>query len=110
MREYAGMPRGQANDGPLPERPDEGRPTRPGPTAAEVRWIGGGLLAVLFGIFVAQNADPVRVDFLFFSASIRLIWVFLICAALGVAIDRLLQRRGVLPPPRVRARRQREIS
>jgi heme exporter protein D len=42
----------------------------------------------------------------FFTAEVRLIWVFLICAALGAVIDRLLQRRGVLPSTRRRQRKE----
>ena len=66
----------------------------------EVRWIIGGILAILFGIFIAQNAREVKIDFVFFSANVRLIWLFLICAVIGAVIDRLLQRRGLLPMTR----------
>jgi len=75
-------------------------------TAGEVRWIIGGVLAILFGVFIAQNADEVKIDFIFFSARVRLIWLFLICAALGAVIDRLLQRRGILPTMRPRRKRE----
>jgi uncharacterized integral membrane protein len=75
-------------------------------TAGEVRWIIGGVLAILFGVFIAQNADEVKIDFIFFSARVRLIWLFLICAVLGAVIDRLLQRRGLLPPMRPRQRKR----
>ena len=72
-------------------------PQREGLTAAEIRWIIGGVLAIVFGIFIAQNATTVKVRFVFFTAEVRLIWVFVICAVIGAVIDRLLQRRGVLP-------------
>lgn len=62
----------------------------------EMRWAMAGLLAIVFGIFVAQNAGEVRVDFVFFSADVRLIWVFLICGVIGAVIDRLLQKKGIL--------------
>jgi uncharacterized integral membrane protein len=62
----------------------------------EIRWAMAGLLAIVFGIFVAQNAGQVRVDFVFFSANVRLIWVFLICGVIGGIIDRLLQKKGLL--------------
>ena len=87
------------------QKPPQG-PREEGITAADVRWIIGGILAILFGIFIAQNADPVRVQVVFFTAEVRLIWVFLICAALGAVIDRLLQRRGVLPSTRRRQRKE----
>ena len=87
-----------------PEQP--GRSEREGLTAGEIRWIIGGILAILFGVFIAQNADTVDVQFVFFSARVRLIWVFLICAIIGAVLDRLLQRRGVLPPMRLRQRRE----
>ena len=84
-------------------------PEREGLTAAEIRWIIGGIIAILFGIFVAQNAKIVEVQFVFFSARVRLIWVFVICAILGAVVDRLLQRRGVLPTtPRRRKREGRK--
>jgi len=88
----------------LPEQP--GQPQREGITAGEIRWIVGGILAILFGVFIAQNADNVQVEFVFFSARVRLIWVFLICAVIGAVLDRLLQRRGVLPPIRRRQRKE----
>jgi uncharacterized integral membrane protein len=75
-------------------------PRQEGLTKAEIRWIIGGVLAIVFGIFIAQNATEVKIHFVFFSANIRLIWVFLICAVLGAVIDRLLQRRGLLPATR----------
>ncbi|HEX9712832.1 MAG TPA: hypothetical protein VGB52_09840 [Actinomycetota bacterium] len=62
----------------------------------EARWTAAGIIALLFGIFVAQNSDPVRVSFVFFDAEVRLIWVFLICGVIGGIVDRLLQRRGIL--------------
>ena len=87
-----------------PEQP--ARSEREGLTAGEIRWIIGGILAILFGVFIAQNADNVQVEFVFFSARVRLIWVFLICAVIGAVLDRLLQRRGVLPPMRRRQRKE----
>lgn len=84
-------------------------PGQPGPseesrrlTKGEIRWIIGGVLAILFGIFIAQNAREVKIDFVFFSANVRLIWLFLICAVIGAVLDRLLQRRGLLPTTRRR--------
>jgi len=85
-------------------------PGEPGPgydesrrlTKGEIRWIIGGVVAILFGIFIAQNAREVKIDFVFFSANVRLIWLFLICAVIGAVLDRLLQRRGLLPTTRRR--------
>jgi uncharacterized integral membrane protein len=71
-------------------------------TKGEIRWIIGGVLAILFGVFIAQNAREVKIDFVFFSANVRLIWLFLICAVIGAVLDRLLQRRGLLPTTRRR--------
>lgn len=62
----------------------------------EARWTAAGVLAILFGIFVAQNTIHVPVHFVFFQANVRLIWVFLICGVIGAIVDRLLQRRGIL--------------
>lgn len=62
----------------------------------EARWTAAGIIALLFGIFIAQNSSQVRVSFVFFEANVRLIWVFLICGVVGAIVDRLLQRRGIL--------------
>ena len=88
----------------MQDEPRQGPPgdQEVGLTKSEIRWIIGAVIAILFGIFIAQNADETKIDFLFFSLQIRLIWVFLICALLGAIIDRLLQRRGVLPTTRRR--------
>ena len=48
---------------------------------------------LIFIIFVVKNASPVRVDFVFFDAQIRLIWVFLGCGAIGAAIAWLARER-----------------
>lgn len=78
------------------EQRDEGQPERKF-TKAEAKLVAFGLLALLAGIFVGQNTGQVRVHFVFVSANIRLIWVFLLCILIGVVLDRLLTRRGVLP-------------
>jgi uncharacterized integral membrane protein len=83
-------------------------PAKQGLSSAEIRWIIGGVLAILFGVFIAQNADEVPIDFVFFSARVRLIWLFPICAIIGAIIDRLLQRRGVLPTMHARERKKKD--
>jgi uncharacterized integral membrane protein len=50
------------------------------------------LIAIVFAIFVLQNADPVGVNFLVFSLDIRLIWVIFGCAALGGLAGYLIGR------------------
>jgi len=67
-----------------------------------MRWIAGGVVAILFGVFIAGNTREVPIDFVFFTAKFRLIWLFPICAIIGAVIDRLLQRRGLLPTTRRR--------
>lgn len=55
--------------------------------------VGLGLfLLVVFILFIIQNSDPVRVNFVFFRAQIRLIWVFLGCAVIGGVIAWLVGR------------------
>lgn len=66
-------------------------------TSADAKLLAFGILALLAGIFVGQNTRQVRVSFVFVSANIRLIWVFLLCIGIGIVLDRLLTRRGVLP-------------
>ena len=86
----------------MTDEPRQGPPDEQdvGLTKGEIRWIIGAVIAILFGVFIAQNADRTDIDFLFFSVRIRLIWIFLVCAVLGAVVDRLLQRRGVLPSTR----------
>lgn len=79
-----------------PEQRD-GTPQQRRMTKADVKLIAFGLLALLAGIFVGQNTDQVPVQFVFFALKIRLIWVFLLCIGIGIALDRLLTWRGVFP-------------
>jgi uncharacterized integral membrane protein len=55
-----------------------------------VRLVAGLVIVVLLIAFVIDNSAPVKVHFVFFSASVRLIRVLLITALLGAAADRLL--------------------
>jgi uncharacterized integral membrane protein len=81
-----------------PETPPQGRGAAP----AERPWqvepgtaikVGLGLfLLVIFILFIIQNSNLVLVNFVFFRASIRLIWVFLGCAVIGGAIAWLVGR------------------
>jgi uncharacterized integral membrane protein len=84
---------------------------RPGPeppqseqriSAAEIKLILFGVVAILAGVFIGQNVTQVDIHFIFFTAHVRLIWVFLLCMVIGAVLDRLLQRRGVLPMTRIR--------
>ncbi|MGH2689616.1 MAG: LapA family protein [Actinomycetota bacterium] len=58
-----------------------------------------GLLLVVLIVFVLQNAHPVRVNLVFVETDARLIWVIVICAALGGVVGYLLGK----PPKAVRA-------
>jgi uncharacterized integral membrane protein len=55
------------------------------------------VLSVLFILFIIKNSKPVSqsnegVDFIFVSADVRLIWVFLVCGLLGGLVGYLLGR------------------
>jgi uncharacterized integral membrane protein len=52
----------------------------------------GLVLVILFVIFVAQNSQPVRVQFLWLDGRAPLVWVFVICAAIGAVVLALLER------------------
>lgn len=69
-------------------------------TRNEAKLVAFGTLALLAGIFIGQNTTQVKVHFVFFSAKIRLIWVFLLCILIGALLDRLLTYRGILPSMR----------
>ena len=50
------------------------------------------LVVVLFVLFIIQNSNPVVVDFVFFQSRIRLVWVFLACALIGMLLAWLAGR------------------
>jgi len=80
--------------------PDEG-PDRNGLDERQVRQIAlvGGLvlLASLVLLFIVENSGNVEVSFVFFSASISLIWVIALSAmagaVAGLVIARLVRSR-----------------
>jgi uncharacterized integral membrane protein len=55
------------------------------------------LVALWLVAFIVSNSETVRVSFVFGNVSLSLIWVMIICAALGAilafGIPRLLSRR-----------------
>lgn len=56
------------------------------------------LVAIWLVAFILSNSETVRVSFVFGHFALSLIWVMIICTALGaalaVAISRLTRRRG----------------
>lgn len=55
-----------------------------------VRITGAVIALALLVAFVLDNSHTVRVGFVFFNANLSLIWVLLIAAFLGAAVDRLV--------------------
>jgi uncharacterized integral membrane protein len=51
-------------------------------------------LALLLLLFVTMNTESVRIHFVFFSATVPLIWALVGAAALGLAVGLLLGRPG----------------
>jgi uncharacterized integral membrane protein len=82
----------EQRDRPSPE------PTAPGPPQRDrvivVKVIIGLVILILFIVFVAQNSQPVTVNFVFGDTRVRLIWVFVACALIGGLIAYLLGRPG----------------
>jgi len=80
--------------------PDEG-PDRGGLDERQVRrlaLVGGLILAAsLVLLFIVENSHDVRVSFVFFSATISLIWVIVLSAVAGaisgLVIARLVRTR-----------------
>ncbi len=58
-----------------------------------IRLIAIGVLVVVLIAFVVDNTQSVRVGFLFFERNPPLIWILVVTAALGAAIDRLIRWR-----------------
>ena len=50
------------------------------------------ILVVVLIVFVFQNADPVKVDFLVLTGHPRLIWLIVGCVLAGLAVGYLLGR------------------
>jgi uncharacterized integral membrane protein len=75
--------------------PDEG-PDRNGLDERQVRQIAlvGGLvlLASLVLLFIVENSGSVEVSFVFFSASISLIWVIALSAVAGAVAGLVIAR------------------
>ncbi len=74
------------------------------PQKKETNWRawGLGVLIVLVLIFIAQNSQSVRIKFLFFDASMPLIFGLLIATILGAVIGYVgpivRRHRGEQPP------------
>jgi uncharacterized integral membrane protein len=56
--------------------------------------VGVVLLFVLLVLFIVANSQPVEVNYLFFKAHPRLIWVMVTCAVLGGVLGYMLGRPG----------------
>ena len=56
--------------------------------------VGGLVLFVLLLLFIVANSQPVEVNFLFFKAHPRLIWVMVTCAVLGGVLGYMVGRPG----------------
>ena len=67
-----------------------------GRTARLARIVAAVVALALLVAFVLDNSQTVKVGFVFFNANVSLIWVLIIAALLGAAVDRLviLLRRG----------------
>jgi putative membrane protein len=81
------------------QEPDRSAPAQPVAPAKRdrstvVKVIVVLVLLILLILFVAQNSEPVTVDFIFGDAEVGLIWVFLACALIGALIGYLLARPG----------------
>lgn len=50
------------------------------------------LLVAAFVAFIVRNADPTRIDFLFFEREPPLIWIMLACALVGGILGFVLAR------------------
>ena len=59
-----------------------------------VKVLIGVLLVVLLVVFVSTNLDRTEVQFVFFTASVPLIWVMLGCALLGGVVGFLIGKPG----------------
>jgi uncharacterized integral membrane protein len=74
----------------LVDRLEHGRQTfQPGLWS---RLVAIGVVAVYLLLFVVLNTRTVRIDFVFVSTRVSLIWVILLCLAAGVVLGVLLSQ------------------
>lgn len=77
-------------------------PTQPPSSVSDRKRLAARAIVALVAIwlvaFILSNSETVRVSFVFGHVALSLIWVMIICTALGaalaVAISRLTRRRG----------------
>jgi lipopolysaccharide assembly protein A len=62
--------------------------------AREARWVVGAVIAILLVVFALMNRQGVEIDYVFFSRESPLVWVIIVSALVGAAIDRLLVIRS----------------
>ncbi len=77
------------------------KPRRRRPSAADLRLAGSAVVAIYGIVFVALNTHRTRVNFVFGSTRVSVIWVILLSLALGFVL-------GVLLPQLRRHRRARK--
>ena len=85
-------------DEKLPDRlPKEDQPSTWQPLLYARLAVLGLAIAYLIA-FVVQNTDEIRIDFIFSSAKVHLIWALLLCVAIGVVggvlLSQLYRHRG----------------
>ena len=59
-------------------------------TAEIARLVGAAIFVILFIAFILGNSQSVKVSFVFFDTEVPLIWVLVVTALLGAAVDRLV--------------------
>ncbi len=56
--------------------------------------VGALVIFIVLVLFIVANSQPVEVNFLFFKAHPRLIWIMVTCAVLGGVLGYVLGRPG----------------
>lgn len=85
---------------PAPIQKPDAKPQRAGRGAASTaRLVVIGLVGIFAVLFIALNTHDTKVDFVFGSTKLSVIWVILLSIALGFALGALLpqlrrRRRG----------------
>jgi uncharacterized integral membrane protein len=51
-------------------------------------------LVIVFIVFIIQNSDRTKIDYVFFSRETRLIWIMLACGIVGGIVGYLVGRPG----------------
>lgn len=89
---------------PVPAAPVPASPTPRTPLRVRVGSIATGIVAAIVGVFALQNLEPVTLEFVTFTATVRIAWVVAGAAIGGFLLGWLVGRPSRADRRRLRGR------